>query len=85
MNTELGCLGTVTEENIFETEAFVDGKREIPSDMDITSKMILEEIIATGKELILTNDKIPSMTTKEFSQFWNGVSEHTQSSAVGLH
>ena len=59
-------MGTVTEENIFETEAFVDGKRKIPFDMEMTSKMILEEIIAMGKDLILTNDKIPSMSTKEF-------------------
>ena len=43
MNTELRCLGTVTEENIFETEAFVDSKREIPSNMDMASKMISEK------------------------------------------
>ena len=45
MNTELGCLGTVTEENIFEIEEYVDVKKEIPSDMDMASKMISEEII----------------------------------------
>ena len=78
-------MGTVTEENIFEIEAIVDGKREIPSDMDMVTKMILEEIIAMGKDLVLTNDKIPMMSTKEFCQFWNGVKEHTQSSAAGLH
>ena len=37
------------------------------------------------KDLTLENDKIPVVTATEFMQFWNGVSEHTQSSPSGLH
>ena len=38
-----------------------------------------------GKDLIIENNENPEMTCKEFRQFWKGVSEHTQTSASGLH
>ena len=69
MDTELEHLGTITEENIFEAEKLASGNLEIPGDMDMTSKIILEEIILMGKDIVLTNEEKSAVTSKEFCQF----------------
>ena len=84
MDTYLGRLGTIDENNVLDLEALADGRLEIPDELDMASKLMLEEI-ANMKDLTLENDKIPVVTATEFMQFWNGVSEHTQSSPSGLH
>ena len=79
MNTSLGTLGTIDEETIFDLESLANGDAEIPDDADMATEMILEEIIRMGKDIEVLNDENQTMTAKEFSQFWNGVNEHTQS------
>ena len=42
MNTELGHLGTINKDTIYEMEALSNGELDIPEDLDDASRALLE-------------------------------------------
>jgi hypothetical protein len=61
------------------------GTYKIPSDMDPTTKLILEEIGRLGIQLINGEGNEIIIMPDEFKHFWRKVSEFTSSSMSGVH
>ncbi len=65
--------------------SIIMGTYEIPSDMDPTTKLILEEIGRLGIKLVNGEGKKIIITPEEFKHFWRKVNEFTSSSISGVH
>ena len=57
--------------------AIITGTYEIPSDMDLATKLILEEIGRLGMKLINEEQTEIIITPEDFKHFWKKVGEST--------
>jgi hypothetical protein len=64
--------------------SIIMGTYKIPSDMDPTTKLILEEIGRLGIKLVNGEGNKIIITPEEFKHFWRKVNEFTSSSMSGI-
>jgi hypothetical protein len=65
--------------------AIITKTYDIPSDMDLATKLILGEISNLGYKLINEEGTEIVITPEDFTQFWKRVGEFTSSSMSGIH
>ena len=65
--------------------SIIMGTYKIPSDMDPTTKLILEEIGRLGIKLVNGEGNKIIIMPEEFKHFWRKVNEFTSSSMSGVH
>jgi hypothetical protein len=65
--------------------AIITKTYDIPSDMDLATKLILEEIGNLGVKLINEEGTEIVIMPEDFTQFWKRVGEFTSSSMSGIH
>ena len=63
----------------------VEGKVEMPCDIDDVTKAYLEEVIEMASKNELGPERKPDITKHHLTEFRRRVNEHTQSSVSGLH
>jgi hypothetical protein len=65
--------------------SIIIGTYEIPSDMDLSTKLILKEIGRIGVKLIYEEEMEIIILPKNFKHFWTKVGEFMSSSMSGFH
>jgi hypothetical protein len=65
--------------------AIITGTYEIPSDMDLATQLILEEISRLGMKLINEVGTEIIIPPEDFKHFWKRVGECTSLSLSGVH
>jgi hypothetical protein len=65
--------------------AIMVGTYDIPTNLDPTTKLILEEIGKLGVKLVNEEDSEIIIMPKEFQAFWKRVGEFTPSSMSSVH
>ena len=65
--------------------SIMEGKTQLPADLDEATTIYLQEVIEMAKKNQLDPERLPIITKQHFSSFWSRVRETTQSSPYGLH
>jgi hypothetical protein len=65
--------------------AIITGTYDIPTNLDPTTTLILQEIGKLGMKIVNGNNNKIIITPEEFKHFWKKVSEFTSSSMSGVH
>ena len=85
MNNKLSFLADAEMVDISVVEDIVEGRHPIPVDLDMATKLYIEEIVRMAKVNPLNFDRKPVISSKSFVSYWLKVNEHTQSSVSGHH
>ena len=85
MRSSMACHEDVLKADFDVLMEILEGKEEVPSNVDEVTKAYLEEIIEMTKKNELETKRKPEMTRHHFSEFWRRVNDHTQPSISGLH
>ena len=84
MNTLLGeRLRYLSDKSL--ARLIIMGTYDIPSDMDLATKLILEEIGKMGVKIVNGEGNEIVITPEEFQSFWRRVNEFTLSPMSGVH
>ncbi len=67
------------------TSLWILGTYDIPSDLDLATKLILEEIGKLGVKIVNGEGNKIIITPDNFKQFWGKVNKFTPSSMSGVH
>ena len=85
MNSELAFLADTETADISVVEAIVDRRHPIPDDLDMATKLYIEDFLCMARKNTLSFERKPEISSKNFIAFWSKVNEHTQSSVPGHH
>jgi hypothetical protein len=84
MSALLGkCLRYLSNKSL--AKALITGIYEVPSDMDLATTLILEEIGRLGIKLVNKEGAKIIITPEDFKIFWKKVGEFASSSMSGVH
>ena len=66
-------------------EDIVEGRHPLRKDLDMATKLYIEEIVRMARVNLLSVERKPAISSKNFASVWSKVKEHTQSSVSGHH
>ena len=85
MNSKLAFLADAETMDITVVEDIVEGRHPIPNDLDMATKLYIEEIVRIARMNPFSFEKKAAISSKNFVYFWSKVNEHTQSSDSEHH